>query len=246
MVEIIVVSGDIGRMNTVFKFYLHVWALFAVSAAAAVIWIWQSLSKWRFGWRVVWQAGLVFFIASTALYPLTATFQKVDDRMVPEAPHTLDGMTYMQYATLFDLDTEMDLGQDYHAIRWLQDHIEGSPVIVEGHLTEYRWGDRYSIYTGLPGVVGWNWHQRQQRTLLPDNWVWDRVNGIEAFYQTTDLEVAQRFLDQYDVAYIILGQLERARYPGDGLVKFEEQNGILWRQIYHDRDTVIYEVISVD
>jgi len=243
MVEIVVVSGDIGRMNTVFKFYLHVWALFAVSAAAAITWMWQSRSRWNFGWRIIWQVGLVFFVTCMALYPLTATLAKVRDRMASEAPHTLDGMTYMQYATLFDLDTELDLNQDYNAIRWLQDNISGSPVIVEGHLTEYRWGTRFTIYTGLPGVVGWNWHQRQQRTLLPDNWVWDRVNAIEEFYQTTDLEIATQFLDQYEVSYIILGQLERAKYVGDGLVKFEEQNGSLWNKIYRDQDTVIYEVI---
>jgi len=243
MVEIVVVSGDIGRMNTVFKFYLHGWTLFAISAAAAITWMWQSRSLWNLGWRIVWQVGLVFFVASMALYPLTATLAKVRDRMATEAPHTLDGMTYMQYATLFDLDTEMDLSQDYDAIRWLQDHISGSPVIVEGQLTEYRWGTRFTIYTGLPGVVGWNWHQRQQRTLLPDNWVWDRVNGVDEFYQTIDLDAAVQFLNQYDVSYIILGQLERAKYVGDGLVKFEEQNGRLWNEIYRNQDTVIYEVI---
>ena len=244
MVEIVVVSGDIGRMNTVFKFYLHVWALFAVSAAAAIAWMWQSLSKWDWRWRLIWQIGLVFVVFSASLYPLTATRAKIKDRMAKDAPHTLDGMTYMKYATLADLDTVMDLSQDYDAIRWLQDNIKGSPVIVEGQLTEYRWGTRFTIYTGLPGVVGWNWHQRQQRTLLPDTWVWDRVNGVDEFYQTTNLETVKHFLDQYDVSLIIVGQLERAKYAGEGLAKFDEQNGRLWYEVYRDRDTAIYEVIQ--
>ena len=145
-----------------------------------------------------------------------------------------------------DVGVEMDLSQDYNAIRWLQDHVIGSPVIVEAHLTEYRWGTRFTIYTGLPGVVGWNWHQRQQRTLLPDNWVWDRVNAIAEFYETTDPNVASDFLEHYDVSYIIVGQLERAKYSLEGIGKFEAYQGSLWNEVFRDRDTIIYEVIRED
>ncbi len=244
MVELVAVSGDIGRMNTVFKFYLHTWALFAVAGAAAFAWLLGSLPRWSRGWRIFWQVSVVVLISGAALYPLTATPAKIRDRMAEDAPHTLDGMTYMQYAILFDLETEMDLSQDYNAIRWMQENVKGSPVIVEGQLTEYRWSTRYTIYTGLPGVLGWNWHQRQQRALTPDSWVWDRVNAIDAFYQTTDPAEAVAFLEKYDVAYIVLGQLERAKYAGDGLVKFEAQNGILWNEVYRDRETAIYEVVK--
>jgi uncharacterized membrane protein len=90
-------------------------------------------------------------------------------------------------------------------------------------------------------VVGWNWHQRQQRTLMPQL-VEARVNEINTFYTTTDLQAALAFLKKYDVKYIILGQLERAEYKSTGLDKFEAQNGKLWNSVYHDGDTVIYQV----
>ena len=74
------------------------------------------------------------------------------------------------------------MSQDYRAIQWMQRNVQGSPVIVEANTPEYRWGTRFTIYTGLPGVVGWNWHQRQQRAVTPDTWVFDRVDAIGAFY----------------------------------------------------------------
>jgi uncharacterized membrane protein len=242
MVEVIVVSGDIGRMNTVFKFYLHVWTLFAVSSGAALGWLFTSRPRWDIRWRRLWQLGLGFLVAAAALYPLLGGTAKIKDRMAENAPHTLDGMTYMRFAVYSDEGTTMNLRQDYNAIRWLQDNVSGSPVIVEANQVEYHWGTRYTIYTGLPGVVGWNWHQRQQRTITPSEWVFDRVESVHEFYLTEDLQTAQDFLQRYDVSYIILGQMERAKYPGAGLDKFPAQNGILWNEVYRDGDTVIYRV----
>jgi YYY domain-containing protein len=244
MVEIVAVTGDIGRMNTVFKFYLHTWTLFAVASAAAVGWLWKALPQWSFRWRIAWQLALMVFVAATALYPFTATIAKIGDRMAADAPHSLDGMTYMPFAEYADEGVTMDLSQDYAAIRWLQENVSGSPVIVEANTVEYHWGTRITIYTGLPGVVGWNWHQRQQRSLASDAWVWDRVKGIDDFYQTTDVQSAANFLRKYAVQYIILGQLERAKYAGPGLDKFPAQEGVLWREVFRVSDTVIYRVGS--
>jgi uncharacterized membrane protein len=166
--------------------------------------------------------------------------------MVEDTPHTLDGMAFMKYATYHDLNTALDLKRDYEAIRWMQENIEGSPVIVEANMVEYHWGTRYTIYTGLPGVVGWNWHQRQQRAVVQDTWVFNRVEDVHQFYQTTDMRSAEDFLRTYDVRYIIFGQLERAKYPGPGLEKFPAQEGLLWHQVYQDQDTIIYEVMEFD
>ena len=48
---------------------------------------------------------------------------------------------------------------------------------------------------------------------------------------------------KYDVRYIIVGQQERGQYPGPGLEKFEAADGVLWREVYRDGETVIYQVI---
>ncbi len=241
MVETIVLAGDLGRMNTVFKFYLQVWLLFGIGAAASLGWLLPALQRWRPSWGLVWRFGLAALVFSAFLYPLLAGLAKIEDRMSDRAPITLDGMAYMPTSTYFDQGRELTFDEDYRAIRWMQENVSGTPVIVEAQVVEYRWGSRFSVYTGLPAVLGWNWHQRQQRT-GHDMDVWDRATAIDAFYRTPDPEAARRFLEEFGVRYVVLGQLERAYYDGEGLAKFDTLDGSLWHSVYRDGQTVIYEV----
>jgi YYY domain-containing protein len=246
-VEVITLRGDIGRMNTIFKLYMQVWMLFAVSAAAAFGWLLDEFPFWRARWRTIYQTGLYILLAGAFMFTVTATTDKISDRLNNDAPHTLDGMTFMNHSQHFDRQI-MDLSQDYRAIRWMQDNVEGSPVIVEANCSEYRWCTRFTIYTGLPGVVGWNWHQRQQRASTSTNVIFNRVSEIGMFYTTPDIASALAFLDKYQVKYIVVGQLERNVYPpinptADGLAKFEKYEGKYWKAVYHDGDTTIYEVM---
>ncbi|KAF0108406.1 MAG: hypothetical protein FD146_980 [Anaerolineaceae bacterium] len=252
-VELFTIRGDIGRMNTVFKFYLQAWIMLGLSAAAAVSWLLPEVRKWLPGWRGAWQVAAGALVLGAALFLLIGGMDKVRDRSWPDARRSIDSMAYMQDASYADFGVTFQLNEDYRAIRWLQENVQGSPVIVEANCPEYHWCSRYTIYTGLPGVLGWNWHQRQQRGYQGEQ-VWSRVSEINAFYATTDLESAQAFLRKYNVRYIIVGRLERAEYiPGapngpvpagspNGLLKFEQFNGIFWREVYRDGQTVIYEV----
>jgi uncharacterized membrane protein len=242
MVEMFTVRGDIGRMNTIFKFYMHVWTFFAIAAAAASVWLLPELRKWKNRWREPWQVIGVILLTGVLLFTVLGTIDKVRDRVNPDAPHSLDSMRYMAFAQYADYGVLMDLNQDYLAIRWMQENIKGTPVIVEAHTPEYRWGSRYTIYTGLPGVLGWNWHQRQQRVFMHEE-VWSRENAINDFYSTTNIHQALDFIETFGVRYIIVGQLERAQYPDEGIIKFDIYEGIYWQTVYHQGNTMIYEVL---
>jgi uncharacterized membrane protein len=58
------------------------------------------------------------------------------------------------------------------------------------------------------------------------------------------LETTRDFLEEYDVSYIIVGQLEKAKYLGDGLIKFSQLDGKLWNTVYSQGETTIYQVIK--
>ena len=255
VVEIIVMGGDIGRMNTVFKIYYQAWTLLGLCAATAFGLLLNELRKWLPGWRMAWQIAAAALTAGAALFLLMGGMGKMRDRMATSAPHTLDSMNYMAYATFNERGTDLDLSADYRAILWMQDNVKGSPVIAEapGAGIQYEWFNRFSIYTGLPNVVGWEWHQIQQRLLFADT---VRARGVEedVFYSTPDPQTSLDFIHKYNVRYIIVGQLERAKYlPGgsfnlipagnpEGLTKFELYNGKYWHSVYRDDSTVIYEV----
>ena len=51
------------------------------------------------------------------------------------------------------------------------------------------------------------------------------------------------FVQKYQIKYIIVGQLERIVYPGIGLDKFDDFDGIFWEKVFEYGDTKIYHVI---
>ena len=244
VVEVFVVVGDIGRQNTIFKFYLQAWFMLAMSAAAAFAWTLPALFRWTMGWRTFWQIVMVFLVSGAAMFTVTGASGKIKDRWTLEAPRTLDAMTFMQYAQHDTYGQRLELSEDYRAIRWMQDNVQGSPVIAEAAAAgkQYDWHSRFAMYTGLPDVVGWQYHQQQQRTLFSQQVV-DRGTEVTDFYNSIDPEAIRAFLKKYDVKYIIVGQLERAMYTPEGIAKFDQLAGQYWREVYRDGKTVIYEVM---
>jgi len=240
-VEYAVLAGDIGRMNTVFKTYLQVWIFWGLAASAALLRLMPHIAALARPWRELWIAMLALLLGTAALYPVMAIPDKLTDRFSRLPAASLDGMAYMRHAVRVEDGNAIELADDYGAIRWLQEHGKGLPVIVEAHAPEYRWGSRFSIYTGLPTVIGWAWHQRQKRNTVPEQWIYGRIDDVRQFYTTTDDAAAAAFLKRYGISYIIVGELERIFYPGPGLGKFEAPAARYWKAVYRSGSTVIYE-----
>ena len=227
--------------------------MWGVAAAAALAWpvLWPGtglaprLQQWRQG-RGVWLGILAVLLFCAALYPPLATSAKLRDRFDPNLGPSLDGWAYMSTARYSDPNGQAyDLKWDLEAIRWMLDNVVGSPVILEGHTPEYRWGGRYSINTGLPAVLGWNWHQRQQRAAANDQEVWKRADDVAAIYNTPDVDLAELLLAKYGVRYVVVGPLERTYYDAMGLEKFERMVGEgTLRLVFRNEGVIIYEVVN--
>lgn len=244
-VEFLVLDGDIGRQNTVFKFYLQAWLLFSVAGGAGCAWLLAGLPRWPVLLRLGWALPAAPLFLGAALYPLLSTPARALDRMAPEVGFTLDGMAYMRNATYHENGVTLQLADDYALIRWLQDNVAGAPVILEAQgWREYLWSGRVSMHTGLPTPLGWRNHQRQQRTLAQQGaFIDQRRANIHALYSTDDSELAWKMLRFYQVRYVIVSGLERAWYPAAGLEKFGRMvsQGRL-DKVFEQGGAVIYEV----
>jgi YYY domain-containing protein len=241
-VDLVHVEGDIGRMNTLFKYYLEVWVLLSLASAYM---LWRlgraGLFRWRRRWVTgAWLSVLVVLLGSSLIYTAVGTRARVADRFNP-GPSTLDGGAYMARAVHWEEQRPLELKWDQEAIRWLQDNVAGSPVVLEAHNEQYRWSARISSYTGLPTVLGWPWHQIQQRTPY-EREVRERADRVREMYNTTDLARAEGLLSRYEVRYIVVGELERAYYSPAGLQKFEAmaEKGLI-EPVFGNPGVVIYQ-----
>ncbi|HET9906123.1 MAG TPA: DUF2298 domain-containing protein, partial [Anaerolineales bacterium] len=273
LVEIVVLRGDISRMNTVFKFYLQVWVLWGIVSAAVLpklaTWMKIQLSQKRAplpeleegsawtpqvareteryqrgpanAWPRRWWWAFSILLAACFLYPVTAAPVRVDDRFENSISRTIDGTAYMKTSTYMDDSRPITLDWDLQAFEWLKENVHGIPTILEANTPLYRWGSRVSIYTGLPTVIGWDWHQKQQRSILPGQTIERRIEDVRTIYDGTNLEETKKLLGLYNVQYIYVGPLERLYYASDGLDKFDQPSD-LWDLVYENEQVKIYQV----
>ena len=250
-VDLVRVEGDIARMNTLFKYYLVAWLLFAASGGYGLWRGWTSAmgSSGFVGNTLRWMvAGVILAVlAGTLVYPALATPVRIQDRF-NSTPLTLDGTAWMPGAAYHPPDwcadrpvEPIELKWDYDAIRWLQDNVSGTPVVLEGHGRQYCWNTRISQYTGLPTVLGWPWHQQQQRG--DGDIVRRRARDVATIYSSPSHARAVELLEQYRVSYIVVGALERGYYDSRGIAKFDAMSDMgLLTLAYANNETRIYKV----
>jgi len=201
------ISGSFARMNTVFKFYMHLWIFLAIAASYSFYQLYfryrafpeNKLPTSRVYGKKVWTVSLMLLVLSCSVFPVVATFTRIEDM---NAKPALDGMEYMK---------ELDRG-DYDAIKWIQENPSGTPVILEASSDDssYRYISRVSANTGLPTVIGWARHE--QFWGRNDEEIRTRLEDVNNIYSTSSKKKALELMNKYNVSYVYIGQLERQMY----------------------------------
>lgn len=246
-VEVIVLKGDIGRMNTVFKFYLQVWIILAIAAAVMIGWVIERSRLWSSDLRRVWTLALAALVASGLLYTILATRAKINDRFDRSLGPTFDAMEYMTVAQANEQGQTYSFADEYAALIWMQDNIQGTPVVAESAAApEYRsLRNRVPMYTGLPSIIGYNYHQKQQRSILGGELIDRRQNDVNLLFSTIDPNQTMSLIRKYDVSYVIVGYPERLYYPAQGIAKFDQMASAgLLHAVYKNAHVTLYQVVQ--
>ena len=165
----------------------------------------------------------------------------------------MDGAAYQQTAVYGDpgpTDRQADdrryaLRDDAEALEFMRQNVSGSPVVLEAATPHaYRWYPRVAKYAGLPVVVGYQWHQLQQRGSWgaePAN-VRRRMRDVETMYRTEDIGLFVELLSKYEVEYVWVGPTERTYFPEAGLAKFEAMAGRELEVFFANETVSVYRV----
>lgn len=213
-----------------------------------------TVNKTAWSWA---QAGIILsalLVVASLFYPVLATGPRLAQRFDNHpTPLTLNALDWMRYGTLSVSSSagreEIQFQDDLAAINWFNENIEGSPVIAEASIGPYRGnGSRFSIATGLPSILGWARHEYQQR--YPED-ITRRDQDVRTLYNTASVKEKLNILDRYNVAYVIVGDVERLwavngdRYASEaGMAAFNEMVGNSLEVAFQQGSTTVYRVIQ--
>ncbi len=221
----------VDRMNTFFKVYLEAWLLFAIATAVLVF-----RGKERRGvidaWPLPAKAAVAVLGAAALFTSATAGRAAVSRHFGPYSGPSLDGMRYL----------EAQRPGEYRAVEWLRRNVRGTPVVLEAQGPSYQDFGRVSMLTGLPTVLGWDYHVKQRGN--PESEIETRKAHVRTIYSRAEASPTVALLERYRVAYVYVGPVERKTYPPSGLQKFRT-NPELFQLAYENPEVQIYRVAGV-
>ena len=72
-VDIVTVKNDIGRQNTIFKFYIQAWWLLAIAATYAIWRLWDLgaiVTRYASALKAIWMTTFAVLVIGVFVYPI--------------------------------------------------------------------------------------------------------------------------------------------------------------------------------
>ena len=117
-------------------------------------------------------------------------------------------------------------------VHWLRSR-SGQPAISEAFGPSYESYGRMSSFTGLPTVIGWEYHVYQHGH--PWDAIKTRQKDLQSLYP--DPSRAEAVIEKYQIRYGVLGQLEKQTYGNDAGSGWRE---IGWHPLFKSQESEIW------
>ncbi len=191
-------TGDYKRANTMFKLTYQAFILFGTSSGFIFA---KFIHKPVFTWQKKFTVITLILFLCTLWYSEVSIKAWYGNIFTVKNYKGLDAIAFM----------EKTMPDDYETVKWLNENISGTPVVLEANGDSYTDNERISMATGLPTVLGWYVHE----------WLWrgdtavlnERIDDIKNLYTATDRSIAQDIIEKYHIQYIYVGKLEQDKFP---------------------------------
>ncbi|MGE5604053.1 MAG: DUF2298 domain-containing protein, partial [Nitrososphaerales archaeon] len=128
-------GGDWYRMNTLFKFSVPAWLFLGLASGYMLPRLWSLTERAPLWLGAPWQVVAGLLLAGSLVFLFFGIKARVDDRFPGARPPigTLDGMAYMRVGQYGwpEANNQIELANDYGAIKWLLANVKGTPVVAE-------------------------------------------------------------------------------------------------------------------
>jgi YYY domain-containing protein len=204
----------VDRMNTLFKIYNGIWYALAVALALLLA------SRRRPVRRLVAATLLPLAVIAAANLPI-AVWQGWAYSRVESPRPTLDGRAYLKQRD----------PQSWRVIRALEAVARPGDIVAEAAGPSYSDFTRVAMHTGVPTVVGWEFHLIQRGQTQAE--IRARYDDLERLYRLSAAPEAREVLDRLGVRWIVVTDLERRTY---GLAAGDPFGGVpgLLRVVDHE------------
>lgn len=190
-------GGDHKRSNTMFKFTYQAYIMFGMMMGYVIT---KFILLAKNGKQIVCGVLTGFLLLGTVGYLGKSVESWFGDIKDESRFQGLDAAAFVDNENSYDSE----------AVDWINETIDGRPVMLEAHGNSYTYANRISVLTGLPTILGWHTHEWLWKNSY--DWVEARKADVETIYVSDDEAKVKELLETYDVSYIYVGDEERNAY----------------------------------
>ena len=202
IIYVVDIYGGHKRANTMFKFTYQAFIMFGMMMGYVI-------TKFVFLCKNMKQLALGIvtgcLLLGTVGYLGTSMDSWFGDITDKERFQGLDAGAFVEKENIYDAE----------AIAWINENIDGTPVMLESNGDSYTYANRVSVLTGLPTVLGWFTHE----------WLWkdsydlanERAEIVKQMYTSEDVQMINSLMEEYKVKYVYVGDQERTKFAETGI-----------------------------